>query len=157
MNIFINSPLEQFEFLSNCSFLTIIKLIFILFLFIINIFVIIKELEINKFSKYQPKYLAAGFLDSSVVRALKVAGAATLGALGVTSGILTIQNEYIKYKNKEAVNEEINKAISNSQQALEEVRDFKIKWACSLDLFNSQFKGLNTEITSLKTEVQSLK
>ena len=136
------------QFLANFSFLTLFKSLFILFLIIINIFVIIKELEINKFSKDQPKYLSAGFFDSAILRTMKTATLVSAGVCGAISSAITIVNT-IQNKDKQQGLDAISELKKQNQQMLADINTIYQHWT-------DVFTGVFTQMHSLKREESSV-
>ena len=136
------------QFLANFSFLTLFKCLFILFLIIINIFVIIKELEINKFSKDQPKYLSAGFFDSTIIRTLKTVTLVSAGVSGAITSAITIVNTFTN-KDKQQGLDAISELQKQNQEMLADINTINRNW-------NEVFTGVFTQMQTLKREVSSV-
>lgn len=136
------------QFLANFSFLTLFKCLFILFLIIINIFVIIKELEINKFSKDQPKYLSAGFFDSTIIRTLKTVTLVSAGVSGAITSAITIVNTFTN-KDKQQGLDAISELQKQNQEMLADINTINRNW-------NDVFTGVFTQMQTLKREVSSV-
>lgn len=145
------------QFFAHFSFFTLFKFLFILFLIIINIFVLIKELEINKFSQYQPKYLAAGFLDSAIIRNLKSTVAIGFGLCGaISSSIIIYSPEFFKNKDQKEGLEAISEILKENNKILTEIKTMNESWTSTITGIFTQIQSFKTDVGAVNANLQGL-